>query len=168
MESDGCAPLRIFPHAAITSDVFIKFLSPPVRKGRIRCWKSGSEVTLEPGSKPSGPASENARMLYGLELKTAVRDRRRRVCSSFLDNGSATVADRQGSGTGVVLPRRLKDRDQESPVRREIRGLPVRCGNSELSVIRTGRWRIGQAIDRCQHDQHSEQPCQTPARASPC
>jgi hypothetical protein len=97
--------------------------------------------------------------LYGLELKTAVRDRRRRVCGSFRDKGSATVADRYGTETGVVLPRRLKHCDQESPMRRRTRGLRVRCGNSELSVIGTGRRRIGQSIDRCQYDQDSEQTC---------
>jgi hypothetical protein len=45
MESDGCSPLRIFPQAAIISDVFIKILSGDGPK-RSRMPTAGSALEM--------------------------------------------------------------------------------------------------------------------------
>jgi hypothetical protein len=78
------------------------------------------------------------------------------------------VADRQDCETGAALRWRLELRDQERVMLRDNRGLHVRNGNFELRVIRPGCRRIGQPIDRCHHDKHSEQPFQAPTRHGPC
>jgi hypothetical protein len=58
--------------------------------------------------------------------------------------------------------------DRKRPGCRKTHGLFVRTGKSELSVIRSGRWRIGQPVNRCRYNEHSEQPCQAVDRVDPC
>jgi hypothetical protein len=54
MESDGASPLRIFPQAAITSDVFIEILSPTGPKGSMQQsggWKSSQTERSQTGTQ---------------------------------------------------------------------------------------------------------------------
>src|SRR5579862_9293992 len=113
MESDGCSPLRIFPHAAITSDVFIQILFGRLRKRSMRQprWKTLSKRRLSgQDARHRRRVPKTLRWLNGLKLKAGEPNRGRGICGPPYHTRPARQPDTFWGKTDAGLRRRTDGR----------------------------------------------------------